>query len=269
MNKHKWHNKLFNLAVAFALVVSMVSAVVPVVAEATGVDLSVTVTTPEDTYCCCETYNVTATIENAEGCSNATAVNATLTITGNAELTGSQDPTKTVGNVTAQNSETVEWELHCTGADEVNPTKITVTVKAGNADQVSGYTEVTQKSGDLQAFIIEPSPEDEMPVCTCFNLTFFVKNTGCNNVTSIFGLVWTVGDAEIVTVCGEDGVQQVTTGFLEPAVLELNAVTENYTLMLHCTGPDRAGIHVTPYGNDVCDEATPEIVGESAIVEWD
>jgi PKD repeat protein len=269
MIKHKWHSRLVNLAVAFALVFSLVGiAVMPVTAQADP-ELTVTVTTPEDTYCCCDTFNVTATIENT-GAVNATNVVGSIAIVGHAEVTGGPSPAFGF-NITPGNTKEVVWEVHCDGIDVVKPTKITVKVEADNADQVSDYTEVTQESGALQAFVVEPLGTDRIPACRCFNLTFYVRNNGCNPVSSVFALVWTVGEAEIGCPPGPT-YDRLTTDFLEPEVLEPGAVSENYTLTLHCTDAGRAGVHVKPYGNDSCyyvNGQPYELEGTSAIVEWD
>jgi len=257
MTKTKWHSKLLSLSIAFALVFSLVAMVAPVnTARAQGsLDLDVSVD-EQDVYCCCDYFNVTAVIDNNMAY-NATDVNATLTIDGNAELI-SPDPMISCGNITEGEYETVIWEVHCTGWDTAAETKFTVEVTSTNSGTVSDYAEVLQESGWLEATITSPEQDDVFPVCSVFNVTFFVENTGCNNVTSVWAEVSTVAGAEI----WPSGLNQISVYIGDIAA---GQCSENKSVEIHCTGVGQAILHVDPLGLDVC--SLKEIEGDSAVVE--
>lgn len=258
MTKTKWRSKLLSLSIVFALVFSLVAMVVPVnTAEAQDPgDLSVDVSTVKSTYCCDDTFIVTATISNG-GSSNVTGVNATLIITGNAVITIG-DTSTVVGNVTAVGTQVVTWTVQCTGKDTVVQTRFTVVVESNELDDVSGYAEVLQDSGWLEATILSPEQDDVFPVSSVFNVTFYVENTGCNNVTSVWAEVATIAGAEI----WPSGLSQTTVYIGD---IEAGERSENKTVEVHCTGVGQAILHVDPLGLDAC--SSKEIEGDSAVVE--
>ncbi len=269
MSKRKWHSKLVNLAVAFALVFSLAGiALLPVLAD-DGTTLSVTVSTPGYKYCCCDTFNVTATIENTGGvnATNVQPVSTGIVIDGYAEVTGGPSPAFGF-NLTPGEEKDVEWTLHCTGIDD--RTRITVTVTADNAPDASGFTEIEQESGNVQAFVVEPSSTDRIPACHCFNVTFYVENTGCSNVTTVHADLTPLFNAEIG--CPPDPHPETISIGLEPEILEPGEKTEFYTVVFHCTDAGRGGVHIQPVATDICSDENgnpAEIIGDSANFEWD
>jgi len=271
MSKHKWQSKLVHLAVAFALVASLAGiALLPATSPVGAADpttLSVTVSTPDYKYCCSDTFNVTATIKNID---DADAINVTggIVIDGYAEVTGGPSPAFGFNLTALTGEEDVEWTLHCTGIDA--STRITVTVTADNADDASDYTVVEQESGNVQAFVIEPLHTDKIPACQCFNVTFYVQNTGCSAVTTVHADLTPLFNAEIG--CAPDPHPETISIGLEPEILEPGEVTESYTVMFHCTDAGRGGVHIQPVATDICsqeNENPAEIIGDSANFEWD
>lgn len=265
MTKTKWHSKLLSLSIAFALIFSLVAMVVPVAAQDVGdLDLSVTINATTDRACCGATFNITATIINnttpGEGSVDAVNVTAELDIIGNAKVIGGPWPASGSYNVTeAGGTQVVQWEVECTGKDVVVPTEFTVTVEADNhtGDPVESNTvQVVQDSGWLLAVITSPVQDDVVPVGTVFDVEYYVINTGCNNVTSVFVEISTIAGAEIT------GGGDFTTEYLG----RIN-VGENVTgsISITCTGVGPAVLHVDPIGRDLC--SNKEIEGDSAVVE--
>ena len=256
MTKTKWHSKLLSLSIAFALVFSLVAMVVPVnTVEAQGAVLDVDVSTENSTYCCCDVFNVTAVITETGTSENATGVNATLTITGDAEIgLGTLIKTDTIscGNITANSTATVSWEVHCTGGD---PATFTVTATGDNTGaEASGSTEVTQEEGWLEVFIVDPAwsvGEDppQFSVCTVYNVTFYIQNMSetCE-IHYPFAQVSTSSGIEIV----ENGSDFYQTGPLAVSLLP-GQITPEYTLELHCVGTGLDSIEIRPIGTNPCD----------------
>ena len=115
MDTTKWRSKFLSLMVAVALIISMVGVIAlptPVFALA---QLGVSVTATNTSPCCCDTFNVTATITNFSTSENATDVNATLSWTPSGanslvELDPDTQPlVQSIGNITAENSTSITW----------------------------------------------------------------------------------------------------------------------------------------------------------------
>ena len=266
MYKHKWHNKLFNLAVAFALVVSMVSAVVPVTSKVEAASpLSVAVTTENTTYCCSDTFNVTAMITVPEGAGPATNVSATISwnpISGLEEL--SPSATQTILSIGAGNSTPVIWQVHC---NEPNPVIITVKVTADSpyAGPVSAQWWIEQTSAHLYTNIIWPEKSENgtaVMVCSTFNVTFDIINDGCRGANNIRVTV----DPGLYTevVIGDVG-QGAGNIYTEPSFSLDADSSERFVLDLHCVEVGTDVIHVDiPFAKDNCTDL--EIHGTSDLV---
>ena len=185
MTKTKWYSKILSLSIVFSLVFSLVAMVVPV-AAADESTLTVELSTENATYCCCDTYNVTATI-SCTGGEQAENVTATLTLANEVEFvydTSATSNTTPEFDVDNGSSTTVNWLVHCTGDGDAD---FDVEVVGDNTNTPSDFLTVSQLSGDLAAHIVTPTSTALIPVCSEFDLTFYIENTGCNNVIHFCG----------------------------------------------------------------------------------
>jgi len=129
MNKSKWHNKLVNLAVAFALVFSLgiVAALPvsePVMASPGAAALTVNITAPAEniTFSVCENFDLKFTIKNT-GNVTAEMVNATVFPSSKVNVDGlAAGQSYTVATIASlapnATSPVYTVKMHCAGADE-------------------------------------------------------------------------------------------------------------------------------------------------------
>jgi len=273
MNKTIWHSKLVRVGIALALVLSLAGALLlPVLADP-GPELTVSVTTDADTYCCCDNITVTARITNNSGEETAENVTASISWIPSGELSwvsGGSGPaphTITVGNMTAGNYTDVEWVLHCDGPGVA---AIRVNVSADNAEAVSDQTYIEQQSAELQVAITSPSDdvcERSWLVCSSHNVTFSITNIGCRAARLVTATIYPAADIEVVVGgVGRGGGTPWTTptlGTLDPDE------SINYTLEMHCVEAGLGSqIHIKTNGWDECtDEEISEEYLHSDIVE--
>jgi len=259
MNKSKWHAKLLSLAVVFALVVSMVATVV--VPAGAQDELSVTVTTENTTYCCCDNFTVTAMITAPVGTA-ATNVSATLFwAPGSGMDLVSPSATQTIPEIGSGNSTAVIWDVHC---NEPNMVFITVTVTAESPYEgpVSDQWWIEQTSTHLFTDVIWPEEDTAVMACTTFNLTFDIINDGCQGATNIRVTV----DPGLYTEVVIDEVGQGAGNIYTMPSFPLDSdSSRRFVLDLHCVEVGTDTIHVDiPYAKDGC--TGREIHGVSDLV---
>jgi len=260
MTKTKWHSKLLSLSVAFALIFSLVAMVVPVSTVEAQPYYGVNVTTEDDTYCCCDVFNVTAAIGPVS--QNQTDVSAVLTITSadDAELE-SGSLTVSVGNITAGNTGIATWSVHCTGeGDTVFSVNATSVEYPGGV--IGTKTVAQEQCGSLVVVMIDLLEAEEpliIPVGSTFALDFRVKNTGPVSLNGLFVNVVLIGDNMERAKDGATTWTKLITEDLAPG--ETTATL--YETIIRCTATGPGRVHIEPYGENNCGS---EIVGTSEVV---
>jgi hypothetical protein len=246
----------------------VVAAPSPVSAAQT---LSVDVSTNTTSACCCDSINVTATVDYDNGV--ADNITATISWSPSRDLTRTGGDAKVSTKVIDNGGQgTWSWILHCEGPGHPGtPDDVEITVEATSEDEGatdSGSVTVEQRSGELVAVIVAPDDnEGEDPprvsACDMFDVTFYIENTGCNAVRAVIATVQPTQGIEVGDYGGaRDGESWTTPSF---GRLEAGETTGNYTVEMHCVAPGLSAVHILPYGMDVCGKY--EVVGESDMVE--
>jgi len=268
MDRPKWHSKLIPIALTVALVLSLIGIAVlsPVLADP-GPELSVSVDTDAETYCCCDNVTVTARITNS---GNETAVNVTgsISYTSN-QLEFVEGPNPDWGfNITDGSYEDVTWTLHC---NRPGVAIITVRTSADNAAEVTDQKYIEQQSAELAVNITSPSKADVCErswfVCSHHNVAFNITNIGCQAASLVTATIYPASDIEVVVNgTGKGGGVPWTTptlGTIQPDE------SINYTVEMHCVEVGLGSqIHIKTNGWDTCaNEEISEDYLHSDIVE--
>ena len=202
MNKSKWHNKLVNLAVAFALVFSLgivaaLPVASPVLAQVCGVELTANITSPSpgEDFCACTYFSLNVTIGNINATCNASSVQfivwpgekAEVVIGGVGQGAGTVK-TFDVGFLPADASVNRTVQMHCVAAGETS-----IHVIPGGWDDCEGkqipsacihsdIVDITQKAPELD---LELSVDDKVCYCDNFTATVTVSNIGTGGVSAV------------------------------------------------------------------------------------
>lgn len=169
-----------------------------------GPFLTVDVSAPAQIYVG-DGYNVTAVVSNI-GDADAAGVNATLAINGPASTTDSS--TKAIGAIAAGSSDSVTWDLTCTGAGGVT---VTVTAVGTNTNTVVGAAAIQQ--GVIMWSGLDCSPTEgyaPLDITVSANLT----NSGdmAANTEAKLKVNGDVVDSKVVTI-GAGAMQTVSFAY--------------------------------------------------------
>ncbi|MGB8708072.1 MAG: DUF11 domain-containing protein [Dehalococcoidia bacterium] len=160
--------------------------------------LSVQITKPAagTQFAVSDQFAVTALVTN-NGDTDCAPVAVTLSPGANAELVGGA-ATYTILVFPAHESQEVNWTVHC---KSIGPTDLVVHVASSCQDCAACDTKITVQQGNTCGLLItmDPPPTDKkVCICTTFNVTGKIKNTGSSPVTDVKALLTaTAGAANI------------------------------------------------------------------------
>jgi len=212
--------------------------------------LLVTITAPleEPTYSECQTFSVEADLYNPGGMGDLGPVDATIILTGPAELVQGETETKTIGSVNECDTQHVAWTVHCDGSGDV-----IIAVKGSTVWMVTEQEQYTisepvtvhqEFATDIEVTILSPDPEERVETAVATSQDFAVT-----------ALVENLGEADSLntTVTINPGANASVVP-LPNATIDLDTLagysSETVTWTLHCDESGDTEISVTAVGTD-------------------
>lgn len=206
--------------------------------------------TPVTTVINWETGAITVTYTTAPATAVAIVADYTyFTSNGTAEVvSGSDNPVK-LGTLAKDEVKLATFTLHCMHLGDAF-IRVNLTGKDANTKtlilgvnlQPKSAIVIQKEAAVLKVEITAPGPEEEVAVCTEFNVTATVQNTGASTAKDVT-LTLTIGANAALTI-GQ--VNPKSIGYLAPGAAPIQV-----TWILHCTAAGKSKIIVSPSGKDV------------------